>query len=326
VARVQDEVDEALTHVVHRAAVEEWPATSAVMRCLANVKALRTHLVALISRRLGQPLADTALRPGFEALETQVVTAPRLVLPGRRWSTAVEVLPPNVPELQRAYRFGKRSEALFGRPTTGPFRLPMSLDELEQFIEGFADGVASLEAVWQRLARIDATGAMVRLLRKRARRAPVAPARLGPELLLYAEFWRTMATTRIDHILTAQVMPVKWREDERFPLLRWMWHREHGLPAPLMLGHESREALMELASSLTDVPKATERTPLLMGGLIPVARRADVLRGTEDWNHVHDELQLLVRVMWAPRRGRGPEALDTLEDLVRALRDASASG
>jgi hypothetical protein len=182
--------------------------------------------------------------------------------------------------------------------------------------------VASLEAVWQRLVRIDATGAMVRYLRKRARRALTTPARSGPELLLFAEFWRQMAVFRMDAVLNERVAPVQWREEERFGLVRWLWHREHNVPVPLKLGSEPREALFELACALTELPKTVERAPLVMGGLIPVARQADRLRGSDDWRRVHDELRLLVRVVWAPRRGRAPDAQETLEDLVRGLRDS----
>jgi hypothetical protein len=321
-ARVQDEVDEALEHVPRRARIEGWPVGSEVVRCSAEVDTLRAELVRLLSRRLDRDLPQQSLRPGLEALETQVVTAPRLVLPHQRWSTAVEVLPPNVPELQRAFRFGKRAELLFGRPNGGPAKLPMALEELDEFLEGWSDGVASLEAVWQRLVRIDATGAMVRYLRKRARRALTTPVRTGPDLLLYAEFWRQMALFRMDTVLTERVSPVTWREEERFGLLRWLWHREHNMLVPLKLGSEPREALLELACALADLPKTVERAPLVMGGLIPVARQADRLRTTDDWRKVHDELRLLVRVVWAPRRGRAPEAQETLEDLVRALRDS----
>lgn len=323
VARVQDAVDEALAHVLKRGRAEAWDERSGVMTTRARVEELRAELLALISRRLDHPLGEESLRPGIEALETQVLTAPRLVLPGQRWSTAVEVLPPNVPELQRAVWFGRRAEQLFGRPSQGPARLPMSLDELDDFIEGWLDGVASLDAVWQRLVRIDATGAMVRFLRRRARRSPTAPPKSGPELLLYTEFWRGMAVSKMDQVLNEKLAPVAWLEHERFPLLRWLWHKEHNLPAKPGLGHEAREALFELASTLGDLPKTSERAPLVLGGLIPIARAADRLRATEDWRRLHDELRLLVRVVWAPRRLRAPEPQDTLEDLVRALRDSN---
>ncbi|MBL8923720.1 MAG: hypothetical protein JNJ54_33000 [Myxococcaceae bacterium] len=322
VARAQDAVDEALAHVLKRGHAEEWDPRAGVMATRAQVESLRAELLALISRRLDSPLDDQSLRPGIEALETQVLTAPRLVLPGQRWSTAVEVLPPNVPELQRAVWFGKRAEALFGRPMQGPARLPMSLDELDEFIEAWPDGVASLDAVWQRLVRIDATGAMVRFLRRRARRSLTSPPKSGPELLLYTEFWRSMAVSKMDQVLNERLAPIVWLEHERFPLLRWLWHREHNLPAKPGLNHEARDALFELASTLVDLPRTSERAPLVLGGLIPIARAADRLRATEDWVRLHDELRLLVRVVWAPRRVRAPEPQDTLEDLVRALRDS----
>lgn len=323
VARAQDAVDEALMHVLRRGRAEAWEAHSGVMATRARVEALRGELVTLIGRRLDRPLESESLRPGIEALETQVLTAPRLVLPGQRWSTAVEVLPPNVPELQRAVWFGRRAEALFGRPSQSAARLPMSLDELDDFIEGWPDGVASLDAVWQRLVRIDATGAMVRFLRRRARRSPTTPPTSGPELLLYAEFWRGMAVSKMDQVLNERLAPIAWLEHERFPLLRWLWHQEHKVPSKPGLGHEAREALFELASTLGDLPRASERAPLVLGGLIPVARQADRLRATDDWRRLHDELRLLVRVVWSPRRVRAPEPQDTLEDLVRALGEAN---
>jgi len=324
VARVQDAVDEALAHVQRRARLEGWDRSVAVVRCQTAVDGLRDELVQLLSRRLERPLPKESLRPGFEALETQVLTAPRLVLPGQRWSTALEVLPANLPELQRAAAFGQRAETLFGRPSSStPARLPVSLEELDEFIEGWSDGVASLEAVWQRLIRIDATGSMVRFLRKRARRTLMRRPLTGPELLLFAEFWRTMAVSKMDAVLHERVSPIAWLEDERFALLRWLWHREHQVPASPGLADERRVALFELAAALGELPRSTERAPLVMGGLIPVARLADQLSETDDWKRLHDELRLLVRVLWAPRRGRAPASQSTLEDLVRALRDAA---
>lgn len=322
VSKVQDRVDDALAQVQRRAASEQWAPSSAIVRCRDEVLSLRGELVALLSRRLERPLPPESLRPGFEALETQVLTAPRLVLPGQRWSTALEVLPANVPELQRAVWFGRLAEQLFGRPATGRVQLPMSLEELDEFIEGWSDGVASLEAVWQRLVRIDATGAMVRYLRRRARRTLTAPPVAGPELLLYAEFWRTMALSRMDQVLNERLSPIAWQERERFALLRWLWHREHNLPARPTLGSEPREALFELAAVLSELPKAVDRAPLVLGGLIPVAKLADRLRGQDDWRRLHDELQLLVRVASHPRRVSGPQA--TLEDSLRTLSDLGA--
>lgn len=321
VARTQDAIDEALDSVARRAVLEGWTDSLSVLQCRAQVVALRGELLALVSRRLAQPLDPQALRPGIEALETQVLTAPRLVLPGQRWSTALEVLPHNVPELQRAVWFGRRAARLFGRPADGPARLPMSLDELDEFLEGWSDGVASLDAVWQRLVRIDSTGAMVRYLRKRARRTPAPRPESGPELLLYAEFWRAFALARMDHVLNERLSPIAWTEAERFPLLRWLWHREHNLPSRPGVGGEPREALFELAAALTELPKKSERAPLVLGGLIPVARLADRLLGGEDWRRLHAELRLLVRVV-SQRTGRPPPLQDTLEELVRALRDA----
>ena len=43
------------------------------------------------------------------------------------------------------------------------------------------------------------------------------------------------------------------------------------------------------------------------------SRQGDRLRGSDDWRRLHDELRLLVRVVWAPRRGRAPELQATLE-------------
>jgi len=322
VARVQDDVDEALEVVLKRGRVEDWGADCQVMRQREKVELLRAELVTLVSKRLARELPANSLRPGIEALETEVLTAPRIVLPGQRWSTAMEVLPSNIPELRRAVAFARRAETLFGRPAQGPARLPMSLEELDDFIEAWSDGVASLEAVWQRLVRIDATGALVRFLRKRSRRILIAPPASGPELLLYAEFWRSMAVSRMDAVLNEVVSPVVWLEAERFPLLRWLWHREHKVPSAPGLGSEAREALIEVAATLSQLPKAVDRAPLVLGGLIPVARQADRLRETEDWRRVQDELRLLVRVVWSPKRQRVTDAASSLEELIRLLRDS----
>ncbi|MCA3016987.1 MAG: hypothetical protein INH41_31780, partial [Myxococcaceae bacterium] len=225
-------------------------------------------------------------------------------------------------ELERALRFGRRAERLFGRPQLAPASLPMSLDELDELIAGWPEGVAAVEALWARLVRIDLGGSLVRWLRKRARRALTAPPRTGPELLLFAEFWRQVAVARMDAFLEARVGLVAWREGERFPLLRWLWHRERALPSSLSLRSEPREALFEVAAVLSELPSSAERAPLVMAGLIPVARQADRLRETEAWARVRDELRVLARVVWASRGRRPPGAQDTLEGLVRALRDS----
>jgi hypothetical protein len=322
VARTQDTVDEALLQVTKRALVEGWDHTVQVMRCHSRVADLRGEVLSLVARRLAQPLEAQSLRSAIEALETQVLTAPRLVLPGQRWSTAVEVLPPDAPELQRAVEFGRRAERLFGRPASGTGRLPMPLDELDAFIGGWNDGVSSLEAVWKRLAHIDSTGAMVRLLRKRARRMPTKPLSSGPEFLLAAEFWRGIAVERMNEVLNDRLSPIAWHETERFPLLRWLWHREHNLPETPGIRDKPREALFELAAALRALPRTVEHAPLVLGGLIPVARLGDRLRDTDDWERLHDELRLLVREVFASRRIRPPRLHATLEGLVRALRDA----
>lgn len=323
VARAQDEVDEALEVVAKIGRSEGWSDGSPVLRQRARAETLRKELVSLVSKRLSRELPAISLRPGLEALETEVLNAPRIVLPGQRWSTAVEVLTPNIPELGRAVTFGRHAKALFARPSQGPARLPMSLEELDDFVERWSDGVASLEAVWQRLVRIDATGALVKFLRKRARRMPMDAPSSGPELLLYAEFWHSIAVSRMDTVLNELLSPVAWTEAERFPLLRWLWHREHKVPSRPGLRSEAREALFELAATLSQLPKSVDRSPLVLGGLIPVARQADRLRDTDDWRRVQDELRLLVRVVWSPKRQRVTDASSSLEELIRLLRDAA---
>ena len=345
VARVQDEVDEALSAVERRVRLDGWSPDAEVVRCAREVSALRAELEAAVSRRLEVSSGELGLKGRLERLEVRLLTEPRLVLPGQRMSTAVAVLPESLPELRRAHAWSGTLEHLFNRPLTAGARLPFTLEELDALASGWAAGDAAVEAVWQRLASLDAAGTLVRYLRRRARRTPLKPPANGAQQLLHAEFWRSMAAFRLTEAIDARVGPLACRDGERFHVLRWLWQRERDEEARL----EAREGLDEGRAGCFELAYEVASAPVRRGAaqwerLSSRARRADAAQGTADWEALSDQLRLLVRVLdsptaGAPRalapvyraEGRRPELptppsgeAATLEGLVSQLRDRRA--
>lgn len=307
VARVQNEVDEAIARATRHAQNEAWPPRSALLHCLHTVTEQRAQLELITAKRLGEPAAKLTLTERFERLQHQVLTAPRVVLPGGRWVSAHEVLPWPSPELDAIARFAQPLETLFMRPLP----LTLTLEEVDTLAATWSAGHHHLETVWKRLEALDLTGMLVRSLRRRARRLPAGAAKSGPEVLLHAEFWRAMANARIDAMLTERVGPVVCRENERWPVLRWLVGS-----GSLQLDPLSRAALIELARAINSLT----RGPFERTGLLELAKVADTARDDADWRRLHDSLAVLVRVLDAsnpkPTRGKTP---DTLEGLVSRL-------
>jgi hypothetical protein len=343
---VQDEVDEALSAVDKRVRVEGWPSGSEVVRCAREVAELRAELDAAVSKRLRSASSDAGLKARLTQLETFVVTEPRLILPGQRWSTALSVLPPAMPELQRATAWGLSLEQMFNRSLTAGARLPFSLEELDAFTAAWPPGNEAVEAVWKKLIALDVAGTLVRYLRRRARRTPLKPPANGPEMLLHVEFWRGVAQFRLAEAVTARVGPLSCRDGERFHVLRWLWQRERDVAARLDAVNglsDGRAGLFELSFEVAANRPGARAEPQ-WERLVAFARRADAARGDADWDVVSDQLRLLLRVLESPTRGAtralpplyraegmtpppppspSPGDGSALEALVAALRDRS---
>jgi hypothetical protein len=307
VARVQNEVDEALERATRHAQNEAWPAHSPLLQCLHTVTSQRAHLERVTAKRLGSPAAKMTLTERFELLEHQVLTAPRVVLPGARWASAHEVLPWPSAELNAIARFAGRLEAIFARP------LPqtLTLEEVDVLESAWHAGSTQLKAVWERLETLDVTGMLVRSLRRRARRVPTAAAKSGPEVLLHAEFWRATATARLDAMLAERVGPVVCRENERWATVRWLVS-----PGSLKLEVERRAALIELAHAINSLSRGQRDH----ARLLELAKVADTARDDADWQRLHDSLAVFARVLEASSssatRTKTP---DTLEGVLMRL-------
>ncbi len=342
VREAQDAVDEAVAMAERRARAEGWRPDSEVVKSLREVKTLRRALLAAVHRRL-KAHAGLTLGEALRRLEQRLVTEPRLVLPGRRWEVAEEVLPPALPELGPALALGRVAEALFATPPVEAAALPTPA-ELARLEAAWAPGTAALAALWQRLMALDLAGTLVRFLRSHARARPDRAPKSGPEQLLFAEHWRGVAVARLDQALDALLSPVRPREAERFPLLRWLARRPLGtearLEAEASLG-EGRVGLFELALALQH---GKARAPGEWEPLLVRARRADLARDEPDWTALHQRLSALATVLRAPTPERlpplyrartrmaptpppprpSPLAADSLEGLVEELRRLSS--
>lgn len=305
VATTVDEVTEAL-HRLHQRAPQS--------RLAHELLRLREELVSRLAQRLVRPV--TGLREGLESLELEVVMARRRVVFGQRRSTARAVLPATLPELKQAHALALLAEQRFSNPAP----LSMSLDALETFAAAWSPGVLAIEQAWQRVVQVDATGSLVRHLKKRSRQAPSRAPEDGPALLCFATYWIEFAQARIDALLVERFDPVLVLPEERFEVLRWAWHREHRVSTTLNIEAGPRRALLELAAAVLSAARETGYTPLSFAGLLPLAREADRLAGTDAWRLVFSELQVLLRVV-APS---GPQTRPTgLEDTLRALQRSS---
>lgn len=317
VARVQPEVELALELAQRHARSEHWPQSSALWQCVREVAQLREQLERLTHKRLGNARLGLDLKACFEALEHQVLTAPRVVLPGQRWATARRVLPWPSDELTPVAQFAGQLEQVFGRPLTSLGTLAFSLEECDALAATWPEGVRALERVWSRLAALDVSSLLVRYLRTRARRTPVAARTTGPEVLLHAEFWRTMACSRIEALLSARVGPVVALEAEWFSTLRWLWQLERQVPSSLLVSPPSRAALIELAVLINQLP-SNRQWAGVWPRLLELAERADTGRTDPDWQRLHDSLAVLGRVL-QPTAARATPP-NSLVGLLRSIR------
>ncbi|MEW5738013.1 MAG: hypothetical protein AB1938_03750 [Myxococcota bacterium] len=309
VARVQPEADEAVRHTRRRAAAERWPQETAVMECLRDVEALRAELARLVSERLGEEDEPRALLGAkLLALEESVLFAPRLVLPGKRWALANELLSPSfTPEVAQAHAFGLAVERLFSRPIEASQALPFTLEEWDGLRALWQPGEAALHTALGRLARVDVTGGLLRAVLRKARHLPRAASASAVQQVLHAQFWRTSALARIDEVTSVRLAPASARPHERFGVLRYLLRRERdgrarlteeGLPPP-------RAAVLELAHELTGLPAERAATVGGWDALLERATLADQAR-PEDWEALREGLALMARVMARPEKSLPP--------------------
>jgi len=292
------EVDAALDHLLAKAAREKWPKRSEMVRLGNEVSDLWDETLLAARRRLGDGAFETPMREALEQLERMVLTQPRLILPGQRWQVANELLPRSLPEFKVIARFGALLEDLFKRPIEPLQRLPFSVSEFEQLRMMWLDGEQALQAVWRRIASLDSAGTLSRFLRRRARRAPMRRAASGPELLLAAEFWSTLAVARLKEIASARLAPVSCRDDELFAVVRWQLLRQERADARLddPAVQPERAGLLELASALSSPPRRGGQQ--VWERLKTAAQQADQgPRDEPDYLNLRDNLTLFLRVL-----------------------------
>lgn len=330
-AEVQDEVDDVLEHAERRAVRERWPRSLELLRTVHALRKLSDALHVTARKRLGPEAEALSLADRLRALELKVLGERRVVLPGQRWSAALEVLPVQLPELQRVARFGAELEGLFKRPPVPLGRLPFSADEFDALEEHWTSGDEALVAVWTRVARIDAAGTLTRFLRKRSRRAPTRAPVSGPELLLHAEFWRDLAVRTLLESARQRVSPLEPRDAELFPLTRWMLRRDED-PAARLKHPAFSDALAGVYELAFELSQGSPRKAPgeVWDRLHARAERAQpaLSAGLSEALALRDNLQLFVRVLQrddAPENAtprQNPPALEvkTLPGLVQTLR------
>ena len=316
-ARTQDAVDEALEVVERRASSEGWNSKSETVRCAREVRQLREKLHRAVIRRVGK---NAPLTSALRQLEEIATLGPRRVMPGERMATAIEVLPESLPEVQTLAAFGARLEAVFSRPLQPGERLPFTAEELLSLERMWADGEAALHAAWQRLQRVDLTGSVARIMRKRSSRAPIRQPRTGPEKLLKTEFWLTLAMARLREVVAQRVAPVTATDAELFHVVRWLCARERDetvrlQPADLM--SDARAGVFELAYELAAVPARDQRDARVWHRLLERAARAesDLANEDDDTRRLKDNVRLLLRVL--SKEARRPLEPPTRRNEVR---------
>ncbi len=306
-ASAQGAVEEALSVLSRRAKVEQWPTTSEVMRCAADVERLANQVAALALRRLGPASRHEDLSQRLERLELLVLATPRLVLPGHRWKTAQQLLPQTLPEVRRAADFIAVAEPLFKRPMQPAQVLPFTPEEIDRLTAAWPDGQAALAGMWTRVTRIDSAGTLTGFLRRRSNTPPKQPARNGAEVLLAAEFWSRFAFARLKELASARVDPVALDDAELFTVVRWLVARQTNADARLEsspLLRDERAGLLELAVELASIPTRpqanTHGTAAWWRRLHERGVRAQPAAGQTDFQKLEDNLQLFLRVLQRP--------------------------
>jgi len=322
-AEAQAEVDETLAGALRRAEAEGWPPDDPWVQQLFALRESAASLAQLAARRLkappGQSLA--VLLGDLEAL----LAGPRKIRPGQRWATALELLPRSLPELRELEQNAGFVEELFRRPFDPRAALPLSPEEARALAERLPQAETSLQEIWARVERADPSGGLLRLLQRRARRAPRAEPQNGPEQVLQAAFWMDVARARLRAVVEERFTPVAIQEAELLQVIEWVVALSKDptapFPPPLPLG---RAALLELAHALWQLPRdagAVARAAGASGArprvaalsrerrerLRDLARRADAGPPSPDAERLRDALWMFVRIR-AAAQGPLPEA------------------
>lgn len=317
----QLDVEEALAAVARRAKAEGWAPDSPVMATAAEVERLSNRVASLALKRLGVKCRPEDLSQRLEHLELLVLGEPRLVLPGQRWKTALDALPPTHPDVRRAGHFADVLERLFKRPMQPSARIPFTLAEVDALIEVWSPGQRALAAVWTRLENIDAAGTLSAFLRRRATSTPLQPARNGAEQVLAAEFWSRFAVGRLREMTLATVAPVSCGDAELLEVLRWLVQRQTDadarLPATPVIS-DARAGLMELAVELATRPKDKG-----WKRLADRAQRAQPAAGEADYQKLQDNLRLFLRMV--QRTDKTPAVYRAVATLPHAKLEVGAS-
>lgn len=298
----QARVDEALAAVLRRAQAERWPAASPAIQLPRDVQALREKLAQAAAARLirspKEPLPELLME-----VEERALTVPRTVPPEQRWAVALELLPEQWPTLRELSSFGALLAALFARPFEPGARTPFQPGEVAALRAQWSTGEVALTRAWSRLSGVDRTGGLSAELRKRAERALLHPPRNGPEHLVYAEYWRSVARKWLEQLVRSRIGPVEPTQAECINVAWWLCQREGEpearLPA-LEVASEARAGLIELAHELGVLldPADTEEPPHLpdaqWGRLRERARRADLQPLGRDAERVRDVLRTFI--------------------------------
>jgi len=306
VAVDEEAVDEALGFVARRAESEAWP-RGPVLAAAAEAEALRGELRKRVQRRLGDAAPAPAPRGLGASLEDLVELArasPQLVLPGQRWEVACAALPAQLAELQAAQRFGASLERVFNRPMEPRGVLQVTPSDWAEVEPAWNDGVRALDELWRRVEALDLTGGVGRMLRRKAKRPARPEPKDGPTLLVYAEYWRALAASRMEHIARTRVEPAVLRPGEALLVFGWLLRRQAQADAALGLA-PARAGLLELAHLLSGSSHApAQERP--WDALEALAARADSDAQDPDWRRVRDALFILVRVAATPTKWLPP--------------------
>jgi hypothetical protein len=318
----QARVDDTLVAALRRAQAEAWPSPSPTVQLLRDVQALREKLVQAVAQRLARSPKEPLLEL-LKELEQRALTAPREVPPEQRGATALALLPEDLPLVRELSSFGRLLATLFSRPFDPEERLPFRVDEVDTLRRQWSSGEVALAQAWSRLSGVDRTGGLVTDLRKRAERAPLHPPANGPERLIHAEHWRTVARKRLEHLVRVRIRPVEPTPSECVKVAWWLFACEVSPEARLPaseVASEARAGLIELAHELrmllrTESPG--EPPPLSDEAwemLRERARRADLQSQGSDAERVRDVLRTFI---W--KRGMGNAGMRGWRELPTSL-------
>ena len=322
-AAAQAEVDGALASALRRAEAEGWPPDDPWVRQLFALRDQTAALTQLATRRLRAPAGQTlgVLLADLEAL----LAGPRKIRPGQRWATALELLPMSLAEVRELEEEAGFVEALFRRPFDPRAALPLSVGEARELAARLPSAELRLADVWARVERCDPSLGLLRFLQRRARRAPRAEPRNGPELVLQAAFWLDVARVRLRAVVEERFTPVAIAEAELLPVIEWVvaLEKDPEAPAPSPMAG-GRAALLQLAHALWRLPKDAGAVARAAGAsgtrarpsglsrekrdrLAELAARADTAPPSADADRLRDALWMFVRIR-AAASGPLPQA------------------